>query len=82
MEPEGEKSSPEKVDIVVVPAVAFDLQGHRLGYGKGYYDRFLKKTKAVKVGVAYDFQIVEKLPAEQHDIPVDLIITPARRKRG
>jgi len=78
MEPEGEESSPEEVDIVVVPAVAFDLQGHRLGYGKGYYDRFLKKTKAVKVGVAYDFQIVEKLPAEQHDIPVDLIITPAR----
>ena len=78
MEPEGERSSPENIDIVVVPAVAFDLEGHRLGYGKGYYDRFLKKTKALKVGVAYDFQIVDKLPREQHDVPVDLIITPTR----
>jgi len=78
MEPEGGEISPEKIDIVVVPAVAFDREGHRLGYGKGYYDRFLKKTGALKVGVAYDFQIVEKLPREQHDVPVDLIITPTR----
>ncbi|SNZ09645.1 5-formyltetrahydrofolate cyclo-ligase [Persephonella hydrogeniphila] len=78
MEPEGESISPEKIDIIVVPAIAFDKRGHRIGYGKGYYDRFLKKTKALKVGVAYDFQIVDKLPYEQHDIPVDLIITPTR----
>lgn len=78
MEPEGEGVSPEEIDIIVVPAVAYDLKGHRLGYGKGYYDRFLKETKALKVGVAYDFQIVDKLPVEEHDIPVDIIITPTR----
>jgi 5-formyltetrahydrofolate cyclo-ligase len=59
-------------------AVAFDIHGHRLGYGKGYYDRLLKKIKGLKVGLAYDFQIVDKLPVEPHDIPVDLIITPTR----
>ncbi|WP_457624383.1 5-formyltetrahydrofolate cyclo-ligase [Persephonella sp.] len=78
MEPEGEVYSPEDIDIVVVPAVAFDLKGHRLGYGKGYYDRFLKETGALRVGVAYDFQVVDKLPAEQHDVPVELILTPTR----
>jgi len=78
MEPEGEVYSPEDIDIVVVPAVAFDLKGHRLGYGKGYYDRFLKEINALTVGVAYDFQIIDKLPVEQHDVPVELIITPTR----
>jgi 5-formyltetrahydrofolate cyclo-ligase len=78
MEPEGEAVTPEEIDVVVVPAVAFDTKGHRLGYGKGYYDRFLKKTDALKVGVAYDFQIVDRLPYEPHDVPVDLIVTPTR----
>ncbi len=78
MEPEGEYISPEKIDIVVVPAVAYDLKGHRLGYGKGFYDRFLKNIQALKVGVAYDFQVVNQLPAEEHDIPVDIIITPTK----
>jgi len=78
MEPEGEIYPPEAIDIVIIPAVAFDLEGHRLGYGKGYYDRFLKETGALRVGVAYDFQIVDKLPVEQHDVPVELILTPTR----
>jgi len=77
-EPEGLPVKPEKLDIVVVPAIAFDKRGHRLGYGKGYYDRFLSKTNALKVGFAFDFQVVDELPAEEHDIPVDLIITPTR----
>ncbi len=77
-EPEGETVSPEKIDIVIVPGVAFDKKGHRLGYGKGYYDRFLSKTKAKKIGLAYDFQIVEELPAEEHDVPLSLIVTPTQ----
>ncbi len=77
-EPEGKPVSPEKIDIVIVPGVAFDRKGHRLGYGKGYYDRFLSKTDALKIGLAYDFQIVENLPAEEHDVPLDLIITPTQ----
>lgn len=63
------------IQIYVVPAVAFDRQGHRLGYGKGYYDRALAKTYARKIGVAFDFQIFEELPYEKHDIRMDLILT-------
>ncbi len=77
-EPEGESLPPEEIDVVIVPGVAFDKKGHRLGYGKGYYDRFLSKTNASKIGLAYDFQIVDNLPAEEHDIPLDFIITPTQ----
>lgn len=77
-EPEGSSTDPKELDVVVVPAIAFDKRGHRLGYGKGYYDRFLKRTDALKVGFAFDFQVVDELPVEEHDIPVDLIITPTR----
>jgi 5-formyltetrahydrofolate cyclo-ligase len=59
-----------------VPAVAFDKDGNRLGRGKGFYDRLLNHTKAVKIGVAYDFQLVDEIPVEPHDIPVDRVITP------
>ncbi|RMD47596.1 MAG: 5-formyltetrahydrofolate cyclo-ligase [Aquificota bacterium] len=78
LEPEGNPVQIEKIDVVIVPAIAFDKKGHRLGYGKGYYDRFLKNFKGTKIGVAYDFQVVEEIPKEEHDIPVDLIITPSQ----
>jgi len=77
-EPEGKSYPTDKIDIIFVPAVGFDKNGHRIGYGKGYYDRFLKKTKGLKIGVAYDFQVVDSIPAEQHDVPVDLVITPTQ----
>ncbi len=77
-EPKGETVSPEKIDIIVVPGVAFDKQGYRLGYGKGFYDRFLSNINPLKVGLAYDFQILENLPKEQHDVPLDIIITPSK----
>lgn len=77
-EPEGKEASYEDIDVVIVPAVAFDKKGHRIGYGKGYYDRFLKNFKGLKIGVAYDFQIVDKIPYEAHDIPVDIIVTPTK----
>ncbi len=77
-EPEGEEVPLEKIDVIIVPGVAFDKKGHRLGYGKGFYDRFLKKVKGLKIGLAYDFQILEELPAEEHDVPLDLIITPTK----
>ncbi len=77
-EPEGEKYPLENIDIIVVPAIAFDIHGHRLGYGKGYYDRLLSKVNALKIGLAYNFQVLEKLPSEPHDIPVDLIVTPTK----
>ena len=65
----------EKIDCVIVPGAAFDIHGKRLGLGGGYYDRFLKKTSAKKIALAFDFQVVENLPTESHDMPVDCIFT-------
>ena len=68
-----------EIDLVVVPAVAFDSYGRRLGRGGGYYDRFIKKlTHAVLVGVGYDFQLVEEVPAARHDQHVHRIILPSK----
>lgn len=72
--------SPEAFDLVLVPGLAFDLDGGRLGRGAGFYDRFLstlpKKTRLV--GVALDEQIVEKTPRDAFDLPVDALATPSR----
>jgi 5-formyltetrahydrofolate cyclo-ligase len=74
----GKIYKPEKVDFVVVPGVAFDKRGCRLGFGKGFYDRFLPRVKGFKVGVAYDFQVKEEIPCEEHDIPLDAVVTPTK----
>lgn len=75
-EPTGNNTAdPLEIDMVVVPAVAYDRKGRRLGRGKGFYDRFLKSTKATKVGVGYDFQLVEEVPHESHDVPMDIVVT-------
>ena len=68
------------LDVVVVPGVAFDIYGNRLGYGKGYYDRLLSGLKgcAALIGLAFDFQIVNELPVERHDVSMDMIITEER----
>ena len=69
----------KNIDLILVPGIAFDKEGHRIGYGFGYYDKFLKKVpKAIKIGLAFDFQIVDKIPREMHDVPVDLIVTEER----
>ena len=69
----------KNIDLVIVPGIAFDSDGHRIGYGFGYYDKFLKKVpKAVKIGLCFDFQIVEKIPREEHDVAVDFIVTEKR----
>ncbi len=75
-EPEVKESFDKReIDLVIVPGVAFDKKGNRMGYGKGYYDRFLEKTDAVKVGVCHSFQLVDFIPSEKHDIKMDLIVT-------
>jgi 5-formyltetrahydrofolate cyclo-ligase len=62
--------------LVLVPLLAFDAHGHRLGYGGGYYDRTLDKLKGViAIGIAYDGQEIEALPREAHDHPLDAVIT-------
>lgn len=67
----------ESLELVVVPGVGFDRQGHRLGYGKGYYDRALGKAGASvhRVGLAFDFQLVERLPVFDHDMRLHYLIT-------
>jgi len=68
------------LDIIVVPGIAFDTNGNRLGYGKGYYDKVLGSIKetCLIVALAFDFQIVNTIPAEAHDIKMDKIITESR----
>ena len=68
-----------EVDLVIVPGLAFDGRGQRLGYGRGFYDRLLPQmTSAFRVGFAYDFQIVMELPAEPHDVPLHAVVTDQR----
>ncbi len=69
------KVNPKDIDIVIVPGVVFDKKGNRIGYGKGYYDIFLKKTKAFKIGLAFDFQVVEEIKKEEFDVAIDIIVT-------
>lgn len=68
---------PESIDLFFLPGIAFDYQGRRLGWGKAYYDRFFNETKAkgLKVGLAFDFQVLSELPTEEHDILVDVVVT-------
>ena len=68
----------EKFDLVLVPGMAFDLNGSRLGRGQGFYDRLLEKISGIKCGLAYDFQLLEKIPTEPHDAKVDFVFTPSR----
>ena len=65
------------LDLVLVPGVAFDASGNRIGFGAGYYDRFLKRLRpdAVKAALAYSFQVVEHVPSDEYDIPADYIVT-------
>jgi 5-formyltetrahydrofolate cyclo-ligase len=66
--------------LVIVPALAVDEAGHRIGYGKGFYDRLLARIAppARAIAVAYDFQVVAEVPATEHDRPVDIVVTDAR----
>lgn len=67
--------NPESFDLVIIPGVAFDRQGGRLGYGKGYYDRFLEQTAAFRLALAFNFQVLEKVPTEKHDVPMNGVLT-------
>ena len=63
------------VDLIIVPGVAYDKRGNRMGYGGGFYDRFLSQKKALTLAPAFDYQMTESLPVEKHDTPVKSIIT-------
>ncbi|MBQ6333640.1 MAG: 5-formyltetrahydrofolate cyclo-ligase [Erysipelotrichaceae bacterium] len=65
----------EELEFIIVPCVGFNAFKQRLGHGGGYYDRYLKDCKALKIGVAFEVQKLEEIFSEEHDIPLDLIIT-------
>jgi 5-formyltetrahydrofolate cyclo-ligase len=71
---------PDILDLVIVPGIAFNVQGYRLGRGGGYYDRFLSQLepRTTSVALAFEMQILEEIPVEEKDIPVDYIITEKR----
>jgi 5-formyltetrahydrofolate cyclo-ligase len=66
------------VDLILVPGVAFDAKGHRLGRGKGYYDRLLAVIHGTRCGVAFEQQLVPEVPVEKHDARMDYLLTPTR----
>jgi 5-formyltetrahydrofolate cyclo-ligase len=76
-EPIGEVVPPETIDAVLVPGLVFDGGGYRLGYGKGYYDRFLSMVPArvFKCGVCYEFQVVDNIYPHEKDIPMHWVVT-------
>jgi 5-formyltetrahydrofolate cyclo-ligase len=72
------------IDLFFVPGVAYDRSGFRLGYGGGYYDTTLARARddALRIGLCFDEELVERLPAEAHDAPVDAVVTEARTIRS
>jgi 5-formyltetrahydrofolate cyclo-ligase len=81
LEPKKEKIkkiSNNELDLIIVPGVGFDSHGNRIGHGKGYYDKLLKNSRAPTVGLAFEFQVVEKVPNEKHDVSIDTIVTEKR----
>lgn len=83
LEPKKElldSASTEDIDLIILPGLAFDRSCYRVSYGGGYYDRFLGKLNfsIPTIGLIYDFQLIELIPMEEHDIPVDYVITDKR----
>ena len=68
----------KRLDLALVPGLGFDARGYRLGRGKGHYDRLLAGFTGMKIGVAFDFQIVAEVPCEPHDVALDAVVTPTR----
>lgn len=75
LEPTTQKVDPQVLDLVVVPGLAFDLEGYRLGHGKGYYDRFLATVRAEKLGVIPKALLFPRLPRDPWDVPVNALAT-------
>ena len=74
----GSEVSPNELDLVIVPMVGADKNCNRIGYGKGFYDRFLNDVSCLTIGLIYDKNIVEQIPVEDFDVPLDKVITEKR----
>jgi 5-formyltetrahydrofolate cyclo-ligase len=68
----------KRLDLLLVPGLAFDPRGHRLGRGKGFYDRLLGAARGTKCGICFDEQVAEMIPVEAHDVAVNCVVTPTR----
>jgi 5-formyltetrahydrofolate cyclo-ligase len=80
-EPHLDKTNPikpENIDLLIVPGLCFDIRGYRIGYGGGFYDRFLKSFEGHTLSLAFDFQCITWVPTEKYDLPVKQIITNER----
>lgn len=79
----GEVLHPDDIDVIVVPGLAFDRRGYRVGYGGGFYDRLLSRTRpdAVRMGFCFAIQVVERVPSGSFDLPVDMIVTESETIR-
>jgi 5-formyltetrahydrofolate cyclo-ligase len=72
----GNLCTPESLDVAIIPGSVFDEQGYRLGYGSGYYDRFLiRAPQALRIGLAFSLQLVRRIPHLPHDVPMDVLVT-------
>lgn len=77
-EPQPERCkvvAPSRADVVLVPGIAFTREGHRIGYGGGYFDRFLHDFGGLSIGLAYEFQLVDAIPTGPHDMRLNLVVT-------
>ncbi|MCM1111098.1 MAG: 5-formyltetrahydrofolate cyclo-ligase [Clostridium sp.] len=78
-EPDGDELTPvDQIEVVIVPGIAYDRCGNRVGRGKGFYDRLLRDTRALKIGIGYDFQFFDELEADPHDVAMDIVVTDKR----
>jgi len=68
----------DEIELVIVPGLAFDPRGHRIGFGGGFYDRFLSEVQAPKIALAYSFQVLEAIEVDPHDVKMDKIVTDER----
>lgn len=72
----SQKVEPQQIDVILLPGSVFDKQGGRFGYGGGFYDRFLASTpKSLRIGLCFELQLVDKVPLQEHDELLDLVIT-------
>jgi 5-formyltetrahydrofolate cyclo-ligase len=75
LEPEGNQDEASSLDLIIIPGIAFDLKGNRIGFGKGYFDRFLStQSSKYVIGVAYPFQIIKTIMTTEGDVPVDEVL--------
>lgn len=80
-EPTGPiEKNPGTIDMIIVPGVAFDDQKNRMGRGKAFYDKLLQQTEAFKAGICFDFQLLPRVPVDEHDIPMDVVVAETVEK--